>query len=177
MQKFKILLFLMIFTFETQAVNQNVYDFSFQSINNKEINLMEYTGKTLLIVNVASNCGFTKQYAGLQSLWDKYKTNGLVVIGVPSNDFNQELDTNNKIKEFCETNFGITFPMTTKVKVKGKNAHPFYLWAKKTYGSSAAPKWNFYKILINKKGEIEDTYSSLTAPMSSKIIKKINKIL
>jgi glutathione peroxidase len=131
-----------------------------------------------LLVNVASNCGFTKQYAELQELYEKYSEKGLVVLGVPSNQFGgQEPGSNNEIKDFCETNFNITFPMTTKIDVKGENAHPIYLWAKENYGNAAVPKWNFHKILINRQGKIEDTYSSFTKPMSKKLTSKIEDIL
>ena len=128
------------------------------------------------MVNVASKCGFTKQYDGLQELYDDYKDKGLVVIGVPINQFGgQEPGTEAEIKNFCETNFNINFPITSKYDVKGDNAHPIYLWAKETYGKSAVPKWNFHKILINKEGKIEDTFASFTKPMSKKIIKKIRR--
>ena len=131
-----------------------------------------------MLVNVSSNCGFTKQYDDLQKLYDIYKDKGLIVVGVPSNQFgSQEPGTNSEIKDFCETNFNITFPMTSKYDVKGDNAHPIYLWAKNTYGKSAIPKWNFHKILINKNGKIEETYASFTKPMSKKIIKKLEQIL
>ena len=131
-----------------------------------------------MLVNVASNCGFTKQYSDLQTLFDKYKDNGLIVIGIPSNQFGkQEPGSNDEIKEFCETNFNITFPMSSKFDVKGENAHPIYLWAKENHGNSTIPKWNFHKILINKNGIIEETYSSFTNPMSKKITKKIEEIL
>jgi glutathione peroxidase len=114
----------------------------------------------------------------LQELYDKYSEKGLVVLGVPSNQFGgQEPGSNNEIKDFCETNFNITFPMTTKIDVKGENAHPIYLWAKENFGNSAVPKWNFHKILINKEGRIEDTYSSFTKPMSKKLTSKIEEIL
>ena len=109
---------------------------------------------------------------------EKYNDKGLIVLGVPSNQFGgQEPGSNKEIKDFCETNFNITFPMTEKYDVKGKNAHPIYLWAKENYGNSAVPKWNFHKILINKDGKIEDTFSSFTEPMSKKIINKIEEIL
>ena len=121
---------------------------------------------------------FTKQYTELQELYDKYSEKGLVVLGVPSNQFGgQEPGSNNEIKDFCETNFNVTFPMTTKTEVKGENAHPIYLWAKENHGNSAVPKWNFHKILINKQGKIEETYSSFTKPMSDKVIKKLEEIL
>ena len=154
------------------------FDFEIKDINEKTFALEQFKNKTILLVNVASNCGFTKQYSELQELYDKYNVKGLVVLGVPSNQFGgQEPGSNNEIKDFCETNFNITFPMTAKIDVKGENAHPIYLWAKENYGNSAVPKWNFHKILINKDGKIEDTYSSFTKPMSKKLINKIEEIL
>jgi glutathione peroxidase len=154
------------------------FDFNIKDINEENFALKNLKDKTVLLVNVASNCGFTKQYSELQELYDKYSEKGLVVIGVPSNQFGgQEPGSNNEIKDFCETNFNITFPITTKIDVKGENAHPIYLWAKKNFGNAAVPKWNFHKILINKDGKIEDTYSSFTKPMSKKLINKIEEIL
>ena len=154
------------------------FDFNIKDINEETFALEKFKNKTVLLVNVASNCGFTKQYAELQELYEKYSEKGLVVLGVPSNQFGgQEPGSNNEIKDFCETNFNITFPMTTKIDVKGENAHPIYLWAKKNYGNGAVPKWNFHKILINKQGKIEDTYSSFTKPMSKKLTSKIEEIL
>ena len=154
------------------------FDFDIKDINEETFALEKFKNKTVLLVNVASNCGFTKQYTELQELYDKYSEKGLVVLGVPSNQFGgQEPGSNNEIKDFCETNFNITFPMTTKIDVKGKNAHPIYLWAKENYGNAAVPKWNFHKILINKQGKIEDTYSSFTKPMSKKLTSKIEEIL
>ena len=154
------------------------FDFEINDINEKTFALEQFKDKTILLVNVASNCGFTKQYSELQELYDEYNDKGLVVLGVPSNQFGgQEPDSNNEIKDFCETNFNITFPMTAKIDVKGENAHPIYLWAKENHGNSAVPKWNFHKILINKDGKIEETYSSFTKPMSKKLINKIEEIL
>ena len=154
------------------------FDFEITDINEKTFALENFKNKTVLLVNVASNCGFTKQYSELQELYDEYNDKGLVVLGVPSNQFGgQEPGSNNEIKDFCETNFNITFPMTAKIDVKGENAHPIYLWAKENYGNSAVPKWNFHKILINKVGKIEETYSSFTKPMSKKLINKIEEIL
>ena len=150
------------------------FDLRINDINNKVVNLSDFKGKIILLVNVASKCGFTKQYTGLQELYEKYKDNGLVVLGVPSNQFGgQEPGTNDEIKNFCETNFNITFPITDKVDVKGDNAHTLYKWAKKNYGNSTVPKWNFHKILINKEGKIHDTFSSFTEPLSEKIKKQI----
>ena len=154
------------------------WDFNIKDINEENIDLTKLKNKTILLVNVASNCGFTNQYTELQELFDKYHDKGLVVLGVPSNQFGgQEPGNNEEIKNFCETNFNITFPMTAKVEVKGNNAHPIYQWAKETYGNSTIPKWNFHKILINKDGKVEDTYASFTTPMSKKIIKKLEQIL
>ena len=170
-----------MFSFFNKSMSNNskiFYDLNINSINGDELNIAEMNGKTILLVNVASNCGFTKQYDELQQLYDEYKNRGLIVIGVPSNQFGgQEPGTESEIKDFCETNFNITFPITSKYDVKGLNAHPIYLWAKETYGKSAVPKWNFHKILINKEGKIEDTYLSFTNPLSNKITKKLEQIL
>ena len=153
------------------------FDFQLNSISGKLIDLKEYKNKVILVVNTASYCGFTKQYDGLQSLWEKYNSKGLIVLGVPSDSFNQEKKTNKDVKEFCDVNFNISFPLTQIVKVKGEKAHPVYKWAKKNFGNSAVPKWNFHKILINKEGKVQNTYSSLTKPMSNKIIAEIESIL
>ena len=154
------------------------FDLSINDIDNKLVNLNEYKGKIILLVNVASKCGFTKQYSGLQALYDKYKEKNFVVIGVPSNQFgNQEPGSNDEIKDFCATNFNITFPIMDKIIVKGKDAHPIYKWAKENYGNSTVPKWNFHKILINKEGKIHDTFGSFTEPLSIKIKKQIELLL
>tara|TARA_B100001063_G_scaffold160319_1_gene149682 strand:- start:42 stop:554 length:513 start_codon:yes stop_codon:yes gene_type:complete len=158
--------------------NKKFFDFSINDINNNKIDLSTYKNNTILLVNVASNCGFTKQYTDLQNLYDTYKNNNFLVIAVPSNQFGgQEPGSNNEIKEFCETNFNITFPIMNKHDVKGENAHPIYLWAKENFGKSTIPKWNFHKILINKNGKIESVYGSFTNPMSKKITSSIEKIL
>jgi glutathione peroxidase len=157
---------------------QTLFDFKIDSINGDQINLSSFEGKTVLIVNVASKCGFTKQYEDLQKLYELYKDQGFMVLGIPSNQFGaQEPSSENEIKKFCETNFNITFPMTSKYNVKGESAHQIYLWAKEVHGKSTVPKWNFHKILINKTGRVEETYASFTSPMSKKIIKKIEQIL
>ena len=181
----KKVIFLITFTttmffFNTKAsenYEKIFFDFSINSVSGKLINLSEYKGKVVLVVNTASYCGFTKQYDDLQKLWLKYKNDGLIVLGIPSNSFNQEKDTNEEVKNFCEVNFNITFPMTSIYDVKGEKAHDIYLWAKKNHGGKAIPKWNFYKILINKNGKIEKTYSSMTNPMSKKMSIDIEKIL
>ena len=153
------------------------FDFKIKSITGKNIDLKNYQNKVILIVNTASYCGFTRQYEDLQLLWEKYKSDGLIVLGVPSNSFNQEKKKDTDVKEFCEVNFNIDFPMTTITEVKGKNSHELFKWAEKNYGKSAVPKWNFHKILINKEGKIEDTYNSFTKPMSKKIISRIESLL
>tara|TARA_B100001996_G_C18548033_1_gene549665 strand:+ start:118 stop:627 length:510 start_codon:yes stop_codon:yes gene_type:complete len=153
------------------------YDFKIESITGEIIDLKKYENKVVLIVNTASYCGFTNQYNDLQKLWDQYKSKGFVVLGIPSNSFNQEKKNNNDVKSFCEINFNINFPLTGITEVKGDNAHDIFKWAKKNYGKSAIPKWNFHKILINKEGKVEDTFASFTNPLSKKLIKKIEKIL
>ena len=183
MLKYKkfIYIALLMFTFLNKSNAQDqksFFNFVINDINEKQIQLSEFDNKVVLLVNVASNCGFTKQYTGLQKLYDDYKEKGLIVLGVPSNQFGgQEPGSNKEIKDFCEVNFNINFPMTSKYDVKGANAHPIYKWAKETFGKSTVPKWNFHKILINKEGRIIDTYSSFTSPLSKKIISKIEKTL
>ena len=153
------------------------FDFKIDSISGEIINFKNFKNKVVLVVNTASYCGFTKQYDDLQNLWEEYKSNGLIVLGVPSNSFNQEKNKDSEVKKFCEVNFNINFPLTTITDVKGDNAHEIFKWAKKNHGKSAVPKWNFHKILINKEGKVEDTYASLTKPTSKKIIKKIESLL
>ncbi len=131
----------------------------------------------MLLVNTASYCGFTKQYDDLQVLWDKYKSKGLIVLGIPSNSFNQEKNNDKDVKQFCEVNFNIDFPLSTIIEVKGKDAHEIYKWAENNYGKAAVPKWNFHKILINKEGKIIDTFASFTNPLSKKIVEKIEELL
>ncbi len=153
------------------------YDFSIKSISGEIIDFKDFTGKVILLVNTASYCGFTNQYADLQNIWDEYKSSGLIVLAVPSNSFNQEKKADDEVKNFCEVNFDINFPITTITEVKGENSHEIFKWAKKNYGNAAIPKWNFHKILINKEGKIEDTFSSFTKPNSNKILEKIKKLL
>ena len=176
---FFIIISMFSFMNKTFAKYEKIFfDFNIKSIDGNNLELSTYKNKAILLVNVASNCGFTKQYSDLQILWEKYEDKGLIVIGVPSNQFGgQEPGSNKEIKKFCEVNFNVNFPMTDKVDVKGTFAHPIFLWAKENYGNSAIPKWNFHKILINKDGKIHDTYSSLTRPTSKKITDEIEKIL
>ena len=180
MKKVTFLFCIFMFFFKSSAIanyEKKFYDFTIESITGETINLNNYKDKVVLVVNTASFCGFTKQYDELQELWDLYKEKGLVVLGVPSNSFNQEKKNDADVKEFCEVNFNINFPLTTITEVKGENAHELFKWAKTNYGKSAIPKWNFYKILINKEGKVEDTFASFTKPMSKKLIKSIENIL
>jgi glutathione peroxidase len=172
-------LIMISFTGKVEAKYDKLFfDLSIKSIDNKIIDLSEYTGKTILLVNVASKCGFTEQYSGLQKLYEMYMKKNFIVLAIPSNQFGgQEPGTNDEIKNFCETNFSITFPITDKTDVKGKNAHTIYKWAKENHGNSTVPKWNFHKILINKDGKIHDTFGSFTEPLSDKIKKQIELIL
>ena len=181
-KKIKTLLIILMITFFGTKLNADynklAYDFKFSDIDGSSLSLSEYKGKVIVVVNVASQCGFTKQYEDLQLIWKKYESKGLIVLGVPSNDFgNQEPGSNNEIKNFCESKFGISFPITEKVSVKGSNAHPFYLWAKENYGQSAVPKWNFHKIIIDKNGKVADTFASITKPSSKKFINTIEKLI
>ena len=169
-----------MFFFKSTALadsEKKFYDLNIESISGEVINFNDFKDKVVLIVNTASYCGFTKQYDELQDLWDKYNEKGLVVLGVPSNSFNQEKASNSEVKDFCKVNFNITFPLSAITEVKGKNAHELFKWAKANHGNSAVPKWNFHKILINKEGIIVDTFSSFTKPLSKKIVNKIEDIL
>ena len=181
MKKIYLSVILIIMFFFNNVVKaeyeKTFYDLNIESITGEIINFKEYENKVILVVNTASYCGFTSQYEELQELWDNYKSKDLIVLGIPSNSFNQEKKGNDEVKEFCEVNFNINFPLSSITEVKGDNAHEIYKWAKKNYGKSAVPKWNFYKILINKEGKIEDTFASFTKPMSGKLIKKIEGIL
>ena len=157
--------------------DQLATDFSFKSVDGSALNLAEHKGKVIVVVNVASRCGFTNQYEGLQTLWKTYKDKGVLVVGVPSNNFRQEPGSNKEIKDFCETTFGIDFPITQKIDVIGNKSHPFYVWAKNNHGLSAVPKWNFHKIIIGKNGKVANTFSSITNPSSNKFMSSIEEEL
>ena len=177
-----IYLLLIMFSFFNKAdatkYEKLFFDLKIEGNEGEIINFSEHKGKTILLVNVASNCGFTKQYSDLEDLYGKFKSKGFLVVAIPSNQFgSQEPGSNSEIKEFCEVNFNITFPLTDKVDVKGVNAHEIYQWAKTNHGNSSIPKWNFHKILINKHGKVEDTYGSFVNPMSKKLVTKIEELL
>ena len=164
-----------LFTKASANYTSLAYEYEFNGIDGNNIKLEDFKDKVIVIVNVASRCGYTPQYEDLQVLWSNYKERNLVVIGVPTNNFKQEPGSNKEIKDFCETNFGINFPMTEKINVIGNDAHPFYKWAKQNYGIGAIPKWNFHKIVIGKNGKVADTFASFTKPSSKKFLKLIEK--
>jgi glutathione peroxidase len=160
------------------ATAGSAHMFSFTSIEGQPLSLADYLGKAVLVVNTASRCGFTQQYAGLQALWETYRDRGLVVLGVPSNDFGaQEPGSETEIKEFCMVNFNIDFPMTEKQVVSGANAHPFYQWSGEQLGVLSKPKWNFYKILLDPDGKAVDWFASTTGPDANKLIAAIESVL
>ena len=156
----------------------SAHDFSFASIEGRDLPLAQFAGKTVLIVNTASFCGFTHQYADLQAVWETYRDRGLVVLGVPSNDFGaQEPGNASEIKEFCEVNFAVDFPLADKAKVRGAGAHPFYRWARNELGDAASPKWNFHKYLVAPDGRLVAWFPSSANPTSSKVKASIERHL
>jgi len=162
----------------SKVVAGSVYDFEFLGIDGRPLKLVSWRGKVLLIVNTASFCGYTKQYAGLQDLWTRYEKAGLVVVGVPSNDFGgQEPKSEGEIKAFCQGAFGITFPLTSKQTVVGSNAHPLYKWAAETMGPDGVPKWNFHKYLIGRDGRLLKSFSTRLEPTSAEVTTWIEKAL
>ena len=168
----------MTMIFAASTTTQSAHDFSFASIDGEILPLANFKGKAVLIVNTASMCGFASQYSGLQDLWDSYRDRGLVVLGVPSDDFGgQELDSAAEVKSFCTINFDIDFPMTDIVRVKGPLAHPYYKWVAEVHGGLAMPRWNFHKHLVDANGHLVDWFVSTTGPSSSKLRRAIEKIL
>lgn len=160
-------------------MDDQAYHFTFQTLkDHNPLPLSEFKGKVLIIVNTASKCGFTPQYALLEQLYEKYKSQGLVILGVPSNDFaKQEPGSEDEIAIFCQVNYGVSFPITAKEKVSGKDAHPFYLWAREKLGFGSGPKWNFHKYLINRNGELVNYFYSTTKPNTPRFIKAVEAAL
>ena len=167
-----ILLIMALFTFTTSNAQESIYDIAINDISGNPIDLNEFKGKHILFVNVASECGFTPQYAGLEELHLQYK-NDLIVIGLPCNQFGeQEPGAEKEIQQFCTKNFGVSFLLTEKIEVKGENKHPLYNWLteKKINGkSSSSVKWNFQKYIVNGEGDFVNYFYSTTKPMSTKI--------
>ena len=156
----------------------SAHDFTFTDINQQPLNLAEFRGHPVLIVNTASECGYTPQYEGLQKLWERYRARGLIVLGVPSNDFGaQEPGTEAQIQEFCATRYGVNFPLTAKQKVSGNEAHPFYRWIVEQVGEEGAPRWNFHKYLLDKEGTLVDLWPSRVEPLSKEITQEIEALL
>ena len=159
----------------TREVPGSAYDFTFVDIDGKNLPLSQFKGKPLLIFNSASKCGFTSQYTGIQKIHENYKNKGLIVIGVPSDNFHQEPGNEEDIKKFCKVNFNISFDLTKKNNVVGSEVHPFFEWLDKNY--NAKPKWNFYKFVINKDGKLENHFSSMIVPSSVKLISTLDKVI
>ena len=154
------------------------FDHEFEAIEGGKLPLAQWRGKALLVVNTASFCGFTPQYEGLQALWERYQEKGLVVIGVPSNDFGgQEPKAESEILSFCKGAYNVTFPLTTKQVVKGQQAHPFYRWAREALGAANAPNWNFHKYLVGRDGKLIAGYGSRVEPLSPEMTKPIEAAL
>jgi len=164
-----------------EAAMTNVYDFTVQDIDGKDVGLSAYKGKVLLVVNVASKCGFTGQYAGLEKLYRTYRERGLVVLGFPANDFlRQEPGTEAEIKSFCTMTYGVTFPMFAKISVKGGGIHPLYkfLTGKETNPNfSGAISWNFNKFLVGRDGAVAGRFGSRTTPEDPDLVAAIEKAL
>ena len=156
----------------------NAYDFSFTSIDGDPLPLSTFKGKPVLVVNTASKCGLTPQYEGLEQLYRDYKAKGLVVLGVPCNQFaGQEPGSEAEIKTFCQVKFDVDFPMTSKVDVKDAGRHPFYAWAEDKLGTPAVPVWNFHKILVGKDGEAIAAFGPRTPPQDESITEAVEKAL
>jgi len=177
-KKILLILSLVFLMSNASAKELTAYDFQFEDSFGKQVELSQYKGKVIMVVNTASKCGFTPQYEGLEKLWLDYKDKGFVLLAVPSNDFGgQEPGSNEEIKTFCETNFNITFPLMSKVKVLSEDAHPFYKWAQTQVSYFGKPKWNFHKYIIGKDGKILQWFSSITSPTDSRIISVIESEL
>ena len=176
MQKILFLTFMLInlnYAQNSTLMNQTIYQFSVEDINGEIFNFSDLKGKKIMIVNTASKCGLTPQYEGLQKLYEKYKNDNFIIIGFPANNFlSQEPGSNNEIATFCKKNYGVTFPIMTKISVKGKDIHPVFKFLRKKelngYKDSFV-MWNFQKYLVNREGELIDYFNSLTSPLSSKI--------
>ena len=167
----------MFFSSKPMSSDKSFHDFSIESISGGNISLSDYKNKVVLLVNTASQCGFTPQYSGLQKIYDRYKDDGFVVLGVPSDDFNQELSSDDDVKKFCEIRYGVNFPLTSIQKIKGESAHPLYKWISGNTSVIGQPRWNFHKYLIGKEGQIINWFSSMTSPTSEGLLKQVEQAL
>ena len=177
MFKLFLMILSMIFSTKSMSSDKSFHDFSIESISGGDISLADYKNKVVLLVNTASQCGFTPQYAGLQKIYDRYKDDGFVVLGVPSDDFNQELSSDDDVKKFCEIRYGVNFPLTSIQKIKGDSAHPLYKWISGNTSVIGQPRWNFHKYLISKEGKILNWFSSMTSPTSDGLLKQVEQAL
>ena len=177
MFKFLIIILVMFFSTKSMSSDKSFHDFSIESISGGDIKLADYKNKVVLLVNTASQCGFTPQYAGLQKIYDRYKDDGLVVLGVPSDDFKQELSSDDDVKKFCEIRYGVNFPLTSIQKIKGESAHPLYKWISGNTSVIGQPRWNFHKYLISKEGQILNWFSSMTSPTSEGLLNQVEQAL
>ena len=178
MKTVNIFLFLLFFCLFKSSMAQNIssiYDFSFKDIDDKLVNLNNFKGKPLLLVNTASRCGFTPQYKDLQNLFLEYRNTDLTIIAVTSNSFNQEYSTTEEIKTICLVNYDVGFLISSPLNVRGDESHEIYTWIREEYNQ--VPKWNFFKYLFNREGKLDNSWSSMTKPSSSKIKKRINSLL
>ena len=178
MKNIKIILifFFLLFNMNLLAKEKiSVYDFKFVDIDGNNIELTKFEGKPILLVNTASRCGFTPQYQGLQNLFLNYRKTDLTIIATTSNSFNQEYSSTEEIKKICLVNYDVRFIVSSPINVTRKDAHPLYKWIYEEYGKR--PKWNFYKFLFNREGELVDSWSSMTKPDNIRIIKKIDKLI
>ena len=178
MRKLLLSCFLFLFASTAAMADTTAYDFTLTGIDGKPMPLSQFRGKTMLVVNTASECGYTPQYEDLEALWQAYKDKGLIIVGVPSNDFGgQEPGTAEEIATFCKLNYGVTFPLADKTVVKGKGAHPFYQWAGQQAGEDGRPKWNFHKYLISADGQFAGWFPTQAKPMGPKIKGAVEKAL
>ena len=170
-----LILFLSAANYSMAGKSITIYDFNLTDIDDNIVNLSKFNGKPILLVNTASRCGFTPQYEGLQNIFVRYKSTDLTIIATTSNSFNQEFDNTEDIKKICLVNYGVGFITSSPLNVKGDDSHPIYKWIKTEYKKS--PKWNFYKYLFDRKGNLVDSWASITKPDSSKIIRKIEELI
>ena len=168
---------MIFFSTKSTSSDKSFHDFSIESISGGDIKLADYKNKVVLLVNTASQCGFTPQYAGLQKIYDRYKDDGFVVLGVPSDDFKQELSSDEDVKKFCEIRYGVNFPLTSIQKIKGESAHPLYKWISGNTSVIGQPRWNFHKYLISKEGQILNWFSSMTSPTSEGLLNQVEQAL
>ena len=157
---------------------EDAYRFEFSSIDGERLPLDAWRGRPVLVVNTASFCGYTPQYSDLETLWQRFRDRGLVVLGVPSNDFGQqEPGSPTEIKQFCMTNYSVDFPLTEKYRVIGAEAHPFYRWVAETLGEAGTPRWNFHKYLIGPDGQLVGAWPAQVSPADRRIAGEIERLL